>query len=196
MLDYDQEAVHYDVTRGGQGRAAAAAHALSRLLPKGARLAVDVAGGTGIVAAALMSARLRVVVSDTSQGMLRLAGERMPGRAVRADARCLPLADTSVDAVITLWLLHLLDTPSVESTVREAARVLRPGGRYLTTVDKSAAHGCAAAYTVTDGRGDVNATAAAVGLRPVDEGAFVGHGQSHDGHPDPVFALVAFEKVR
>lgn len=35
MLDYDDEARHYDATRGGEPRARAAAEAVERLLPQG-----------------------------------------------------------------------------------------------------------------------------------------------------------------
>ncbi|NEB79499.1 class I SAM-dependent methyltransferase, partial [Streptomyces sp. SID14478] len=50
----------------------------------------------------------------------------------------LPFADGTFDAVTSVWLLHLLDDAA--PVIAEAARVLRPGGVYLTTVDKSAAH--------------------------------------------------------
>lgn len=195
MLDYDDEAERYDDTRGGQPRAEAAA-ALSRLLPDRARLVLDVAGGTGIVSALLTSDQVSVLVCDTAHGMLLRASKRLPGRALRADATRLPIADASADAVTTVWLLHLIDPPSVEATVGEAARVLRPGGRYITTVDKSAAHGGSSSYAVTDGRGEVTAVAADVGLDLVEEGTFIGHGQSAEGSQEPVYVVLAFEKPR
>jgi SAM-dependent methyltransferase len=43
-----------------------------------------------------------------------------------ADAHCLPFADGGFDSVIGLDVLHHLDTPV--RVLREAARVLRPGG--------------------------------------------------------------------
>ncbi|MDQ3094423.1 MAG: SAM-dependent methyltransferase, partial [Actinomycetota bacterium] len=73
MLDYDEEAAHYDETRGGEARAQATARALSALLPGAARVVLDVAGGTGIVAEALTSTERCVLVCDASQGMLRRA---------------------------------------------------------------------------------------------------------------------------
>ncbi|MGW2831689.1 class I SAM-dependent methyltransferase [Streptomyces sp. NPDC001286] len=81
----------------------------------------------------------RVVVGvDRSPGMLSLARRRVPGGVVRGDARRLPFASDGVDAVVTVWLLRLLPHPA--SVLAEAARVLRPGGVLITTVDKDDAY--------------------------------------------------------
>lgn len=75
----------------------------------------------------------------------------------------------------------------VEAVVAEAARVLRPGGVFVTTVDKDAAHDVGSDIDAVlaphltpcpaDAAGDVTAYAAAVGLRPGGRAAFTGHGQ-------------------
>jgi hypothetical protein len=49
VIDYDGEARNYDVSRGGEPRAHAAAEALERLLPQGPGTILDVVCGTGIV---------------------------------------------------------------------------------------------------------------------------------------------------
>lgn len=49
VLAYDKEADAYDVTRGGEPRAAAAADAVLGLIPDHARRLFDVACGAGIV---------------------------------------------------------------------------------------------------------------------------------------------------
>lgn len=78
---------------------------------------------------------------DLTYGMARTATERLPGAIVLADGRRLPFPDGAFDAVTSVWLLHLLDGPGdVRTAVAECARVLRPGGAYVTTVDKAAAH--------------------------------------------------------
>ena len=137
MLDYTREAAAYDATRGGVPRANAAADAIGSLLPTGARLVVDVAGGTGIVSSALAERGYVPIVVDRAPGMAALAGSRLPGRVVLGDAAALPLADGSVDAVVLIWLLHLVPRAVSAAAIAEAARVLRPGGTVLTTVDKN-----------------------------------------------------------
>jgi ubiquinone/menaquinone biosynthesis C-methylase UbiE len=143
VLDYDKEADAYDATRGGEPRAAAAADAVLGLVPPGTRSLLDVACGTGIVTRRLAAARpaARVTGADLTYGMARTAAARLPGAVVLADARALPFPDGVFDAVTSVWLLHLLDRPEdVRAVIAECARVLRPGGVYVTTVDKAAAH--------------------------------------------------------
>ncbi|MEU1199046.1 class I SAM-dependent methyltransferase [Streptomyces sp. NPDC005813] len=187
MLDYDREADDYDATRGGESRAAAAAGSALGLVPAGARSLLDVACGTGIVTRRLAADRpgLRVTGVDSSAGMARTAAARLPGAVVLGDSRRLPFADGSFDALTVIWLLHLL--ADAEAVVAEAARVLRPGGVLVTTVDKDAAHhvdsdidALAAPYRTghaTDGAALVTAYAAAHGLRPSGTARFPGHGQ-------------------
>ncbi|MFD6291722.1 class I SAM-dependent methyltransferase [Streptomyces sp. NPDC060205] len=138
VFDYDEEAERYDALRGGEPRAAAAADAVLGLLPDGTRTLLDVACGTGTVTRRLLAAGLDVTGADAAYGMLSRAAARVPGRVVLADARRLPFPDAAFDAVTAIWLLHLLD--DAEQVVAEAARVLRPGGVLVTTVDKAASH--------------------------------------------------------
>ncbi|MGW2235456.1 class I SAM-dependent methyltransferase [Streptomyces sp. NPDC001759] len=138
MIDYDGEARNYDAARGGEPRALAAADAVERLLPQGPCSILDIACGTGIVTRRLLRSERVVVGVDRSPGMLSLAGRRVPGGVVRGDARRLPFASDGVDAVVMVWLLHLLPDPA--SVLAEAARVLRPGGVLITTVDKDDAY--------------------------------------------------------
>lgn len=138
MIDYNDEARDYDTSRGGEPRAQAAADALEQLLPQGPCTLLDVACGTGIVTRRLLRAERTVLGVDRSPGMLGLAAERVPGGVVCGDATRLPLASVSVDAVVSVWLLHLLPDPVAVLT--EAARVLRPGGVLITTVDKDDAY--------------------------------------------------------
>jgi ubiquinone/menaquinone biosynthesis C-methylase UbiE len=143
VLDYDKEADAYDATRGGEARAAAAADAVLGLIPADAGRLLDVGCGTGIVTRRLAEARpaTRVTGADLTYGMARMAAARLPGAITLADSRALPFPDATFDAVTSVWLLHLLDEPEdVRAVVAECARVLKPGGVYVTTVDKAAAH--------------------------------------------------------
>ncbi|MEK2493924.1 class I SAM-dependent methyltransferase [Kitasatospora purpeofusca] len=189
MIDYNSEAQAYDTTRGGEPRAEAAADALEQLLPQGPATVLDIACGTGIVTRRLRRPGRTVLGVDRSPGMLVPAAHRIPGGAVCGDATRLPFASGSVDAVVMVWLLHLLPDP--EPVLAEALRVLRPGGRLVTTVDKEAAYftedsdlARATAelrhqYTphAPDRTERIRAWAAAHGLRPAGEARFPGTGQ-------------------
>ncbi|WOX13723.1 class I SAM-dependent methyltransferase [Streptomyces sp. N50] len=190
MLDYDKEADAYDATRGGEPRAAAAAEAVLGLVPQTARNLLDVACGTGIVTRRLAAARpgLQVTGLDAAPAMTRTAAARLPGAIVLADSRQLPFPDGVFDAVTTVWLLHLVDGPQdAGAIVAECARVLRPGGVYITTVDKAAAHDVGSDIDAVlaprprrpaqDSADHVRTYAAEHGLHSAGTATFRGHGQ-------------------
>ncbi|WP_330460723.1 class I SAM-dependent methyltransferase [Streptomyces sp. NBC_00820] len=193
MLNYDKEADAYDASRGGEARAEAAARAVLGLIPhrpgRPARL-LDAACGTGIVTRRLAAARpgLRVTGTDLAPAMVRMAAARLPGAILRADSRRLPFADASFDAVTTVWLLHLLSDPAdLHAVIAECARLLRPGGVYVTTVDKARSHDVGSdidtvlatrpRHAAPDAAGTVAAHAAGLGLTPSGEAVFPGVGQ-------------------
>jgi SAM-dependent methyltransferase len=189
VLDYDAEAERYDASRGGEPRAVAAAEAVSRLLPPDARTVADIACGTGIVTRLLRRPGRDVLGFDRSPGMLKLAAGRLPHRVAVSDATRLPIRFGGVDAVVLVWLLHLLDDAA--PVVAEAARVLRPGGVFVTTVDKddavvNADRDVGAILTpirralrphATDRLEHLTDLAAEYGLRPIANTTFVGTGQ-------------------
>jgi SAM-dependent methyltransferase len=186
MLDYDVEAARYDATRGGVPRARSAARAILALVPEGARTLLDVGCGTGLVTERLRRPGLRVFGLDAAPGMLSVAAARVDsGFAVLGDCSRLPFADASLDAVSAVWLLHLL--PDAPGAVAECARVLRPGGVFVTTVDKDAGHDVnsdvdelLAPYRVSrahDAAQRVMAVGSEHGLRRAGEARFTGHGQ-------------------
>ncbi|WP_406724367.1 class I SAM-dependent methyltransferase [Streptomyces sp. GD-15H] len=190
MLDYDEEAERYDASRGGEPRAATAAAAVLDLVPAGARDLLDIACGTGIVTRRFPAARvgLRVTGVDLAPAMARMAAARLPGAVVRADGRRLPFGGARLDAVVSVWLLHLQSGPEdVRTLVGECARVLRPGGVYVTTVDKAASHNVGSDIDavlsarprspVCDAAAEVTACAAEHGLVPAGQAVFRGHGQ-------------------
>jgi demethylmenaquinone methyltransferase/2-methoxy-6-polyprenyl-1,4-benzoquinol methylase len=105
--------------------------------PPGARV-LDVATGTGMVAAELLAraASCTVVGLDQSAEMLSAARARFAGEEseigqrvelVEGEAEALPFADASFDALTFTYLLRYVDDPP--ATIRELARVVRPGGR-------------------------------------------------------------------
>lgn len=101
---------------------------------------LDVGGGTGNYAVALTDAGYDVRVLDMSQDMLDVAASK--GLHVRqADATSLPQPDSCTDAVTMIAMLHQI--PDWTAALREALRVLRPGGilcLLLYTSEHMAAH--------------------------------------------------------
>jgi demethylmenaquinone methyltransferase / 2-methoxy-6-polyprenyl-1,4-benzoquinol methylase len=99
--------------------------------PPGARV-LDVATGTGMVAAELLaSCDCTIVGVDQSAEMLAAARARFArdGRVelIEGEAERLPFADQSFDALTFTYLLRYVEDPA--ATVRELARVVKPGGR-------------------------------------------------------------------
>lgn len=94
---------------------------------------LDVASGPGFVAEAVHARGADVVGLDFSPEMITIARARCPEIEFRlGDAGALPFDAGSFDAVVmNFGLLHL---PEAERALAEAARVLRPGGRYAFTV--------------------------------------------------------------
>jgi demethylmenaquinone methyltransferase / 2-methoxy-6-polyprenyl-1,4-benzoquinol methylase len=90
---------------------------------------LDVATGTGLVARALTSRYGCTVVGvDQSAGMLAEARRRSNGQTefVEASADELPFRDGEFDALTFTYLLRYVEDPA--ATLRELARVVRPGG--------------------------------------------------------------------
>jgi len=99
---------------------------VSRLPPKGHVL--DVATGTGLVAAELLQRGFEVTGVDQSVEMLAVANQRLDGSVelVEASAESLPFPDCSFDHLTFTYLLRYVDEPG--AVLSELARVVRPGG--------------------------------------------------------------------
>lgn len=99
-------------------------------IPANAVRVLDVATGTGAVALELVAAQpeRRVVGIDQSAEMLAVARERVDKRIElhQGRAESLPFADAEFDALTVTYLLRYVD--DVPATLRELARVVRPGG--------------------------------------------------------------------
>lgn len=94
---------------------------------------LDVCCGPGIVAGAAAARGARVAGLDFSTEMLAIARARLPGiRFEHGDAEAMPFPDASFDAVASNFGIHHVPRPVL--ALREARRLLRPGGRFAFTV--------------------------------------------------------------
>ncbi|MGW3409846.1 class I SAM-dependent methyltransferase [Streptomyces sp. NPDC000888] len=100
---------------------------LEDLLGTGEGTCLDVCCGTGAHASVQGGLGWAPVGADLSGGQLRHAVGRLP--VVRADSTALPFADDSLPAAVCV-LAHT-DVPDYAAVLREIARVLRPGGRFV-----------------------------------------------------------------
>ena len=101
--------------------------------PEAGDSALDIGCGTGALLADLAATGCRVSGVDLSAAMLEQARQKLGAEADLhlTSATELPFADESFDLVTSTLMLHELREPVREQIVREARRVLGPGGRVL-----------------------------------------------------------------
>lgn len=104
--------------------------------PAGQRI-LEIGAGSGQCSRWLRARGATAVASDLSAGMLRTGREVDAGLSpaarvpfVQCDGRSLPFADASFDTVFTAYGVVPFVADS-DVVMREAARVLRPGGRFV-----------------------------------------------------------------
>lgn len=103
---------------------------LSRFLRPGMDIC-DIGGGVGYYADWLAAQGHRVTMVELAPKAVELAKARQtaPYKALEGDARCLPIPDASMDAVLLMGpLYHLREKRDRLQALSEARRVLRPGG--------------------------------------------------------------------
>ena len=99
---------------------------------------MDVAGGTGDIAFRIRERSAdtaTITVADINGSMLEVGRERAEKRGiagvdfVEANAEDLPFADAAFDAYTIAFGIR--NVPRIDVALKEAFRVLRPGGRFL-----------------------------------------------------------------
>ena len=91
---------------------------------------VDLAGGTGDIAKALIDGHRKVLLLDPSEEMMHIAEKRLGSDCVyiTAAAEDIPLEDESVD-VLTISF-GIRNTTDIKKSLQEITRVLKPGGHF------------------------------------------------------------------
>lgn len=139
---FDSVASRYDLMNdlmsGGIHRLWKAA-LINHLNPRARETFLDVAGGTGDIARRIVNRTGptgRVILCDINEAMLKHGRNRaidaniVSGIAyVAGDAEFLPVASNSVDAYTIAFGLR--NVTRIDAALREARRVLRPGGRFF-----------------------------------------------------------------
>lgn len=101
-------------------------------LPR-ARTILDVGCGSGAVTAELGQWGARVTAVDVAPEMVRRSRDVLPEPPLVADGAALPFADGSFDAAVCNLTLLWADDP--QAVVKEMARVVRPGGLVLASME-------------------------------------------------------------
>jgi len=134
-VSFDRAAEFYDETRGfppGEEHGAAQVMAAVGGLTPESRVC-EVGIGTGRIALPLAAHVGQMTGVDLSAAMLgRLLSKRgaEPCFPTQADATRLPFPDETFDAAVAVHIFHLI--PNWQDSVREVARILRPGGVLIT----------------------------------------------------------------
>lgn len=136
-MEQAESARHFTLALAGRAKNVAPCLA-ERVALTGARLLVDVAGGTGIYSIALLqrNPELQAVIVDRPE-VLKVATEMAEAHGVAARLRCQPadmfhdpLPDDA-DAILLSNVLHDWDVPECKTLIRRCAEALKTGGRLL-----------------------------------------------------------------
>jgi len=98
--------------------------------------------------------QVRYLAIDLSPSMLRRAEARSLSQVelIQADATEIPLPDDSADLFFSYWGLHCFDDPA--AALREAGRILKPGGRLVGSTFVLGGSRLRGRLLVKPGRGD------------------------------------------
>mgnify|MGYP005810707757 CR=1 FL=1 len=129
---WEQAAAGYESAFGTATRQFLPALIEAAGIGRGDRL-LDLACGTGLAAAAAAERGAEVTGLDFSAAMLAEARAHYSSlRFEQGDAEALPFADGAFDVVVSNFGIH--HTPNPAAALKEAYRVLRPGGRIAFTI--------------------------------------------------------------
>nr|WP_246736326.1 class I SAM-dependent methyltransferase [Enterovirga sp. DB1703] len=111
---------------------------VERIAPAPDDVIVDLGCGTGTLAIMLKQAcsSARVIGIDPDEAMLAPARDKVRAAGIEVDLRRgqadrLPLGDGSATKVVSSLVFHHMQQDTKRAALREAYRVLRPGGRLI-----------------------------------------------------------------
>jgi ubiquinone/menaquinone biosynthesis C-methylase UbiE len=124
---------------GGRGHEAFRQHVLELATLEGGECLLDIGCGTGMMALRIAARYPSCTVHgiDISPKMIAVARREAETQDLAVDFRVgsithLPYPDAFFDVVITNIMYHHLDLAEKQQAVAEIARVLKPGGRYVS----------------------------------------------------------------
>lgn len=106
-----------------------------KVIPRAAGRVLEIGGGSGLNLPYYERGAVTALCTlDPSAALVRMARRKaaraaLPVELLLGSAEALPLSDASVDTVVSTWTLCSI--PDVGRALREARRVLKPGGSLL-----------------------------------------------------------------
>lgn len=135
--NWDDYVVHAEEVARSDGFQQLRDRILTLASPRAGDVVVDVGAGTGLLTLPIAQTAKRVWAVDISPAM----GEYLRAKAasaglenvetVTASAESLPLVEGNADLVVSNYCFHHLGEEGKRRALREAHRVLRPGGRLV-----------------------------------------------------------------
>lgn len=143
----------------------------------GARV-LDAGAGTGLLAECLRvrgRTPARLVAVDASAAMLQEMRRRgrFADEVHRADLRCLPLEDSSIDVAFLVYVLHILPSADSRSVLDELHRVLSDRGSLVVVTPWAASTAIGAAWRSLARLVSGTPAWQMAGLRPLDPAALL-----------------------
>ena len=135
--DWDAHVEHMEALAASPAFRALRDRVISLARLSGDEHVLDVGAGTGLLTLAAAVRVSHVSALDISSAMCARLRQKLSSEGIdnvnvlTASATALPLADDSIDAVISNYCLHHLDDAAKREALNEFARVLRPGGRLV-----------------------------------------------------------------